>query len=463
MGEDFFKKNEADTTQYIIKSLIVTIVFGLLIWALNIAHIFTVDQKIMGIAMPLGLIVFALPYISSKLFDIELSTLKNLSILCFIVGIAIMNVGMTYQAIIAWTVPIFIASHLYSQRITVATFIIILVLMLISTYMGLFFGNWDSNMMNSTEVIYGFQERLDFIATKKAGGRDIIVNVFVLYYIPRALTVLGFYFIDVTLSKRTHSLLQKQAEQYWEREHIAAELSIATEIQNSALPNVELEFCGQKEFDVVASMTPSKEVGGDFYDAFMIDEDHVALVIADVSGKGVPAAMFMMATKIMIKNTITSHHTPAEVLMAVNNQLCETNESDMFVTVWLGIYEISTGKLTASNAGHEYPVIQKKGGDYEIFKDKHGFVIGGMENVKYRDYEMQLEQGDTLFVYTDGILEAIDKDNQAYGFGRLIDKLNSVKSFSLEYILKNVETDINIFAGEMQQFDDITMLAFKRN
>ena len=190
----------------------------------------------------------------------------------------------------------------------------------------------------------------------------------------------------VELDRYTGEMVQLTAE----RERIGTELSLATSIQTGMLPNLFPAFPDRTEFDIYASMDPAKEVGGDFYDFFLIDDDHLALVIADVSGKGVPASLFMMSTKILINDHALMGGTPAEILRRVNGLVCANNEADMFVTVWLGILELSTGKLTAANAGHEYPML-KTDGKFEILKDKHGMPIGAFEMSKYRDYELTLK------------------------------------------------------------------------
>lgn len=245
-----------------------------------------------------------------------------------------------------------------------------------------------------------------------------------------------------------------------EKERIGAELNVATRIQASMLPCIFPAFPEKEEFDVYASMTPAKEVGGDFYDFFLIDDDHLALVIADVSGKGVPAALFMVISKTLLKNQALIGQGPKEILENVNNQLCESNEAEMFVTVWFGILEISTGKLTCANAGHEYPAVKRTAGTFELYKDKHGFVLAGMENVKYREYEIELNKGDMLFVYTDGVAEAADSNNTLYGTDRMIAALNKNADAKPKQIIDNMLEDINAFVGEAEQFDDITMLAF---
>ena len=240
------------------------------------------------------------------------------------------------------------------------------------------------------------------------------------------------------------------------------DLAMATAIQENSIPHIFPAFPERKEFDLFASMDTAKEVGGDFYDYFLIDDDHLAMVMADVSGKGVPAALFMMASKIMIGNVAKmGAESPARILEVVNDQICENNTEEMFVTVWLGILEISTGKLTAANAGHEYPAIRHKNGEFELYKDKHGFVVGGMAGMKYKDYEIMLEPGDAVFQYTDGVTEATNAAEELFGADRLIGALNMEEGANPERIVKNVSTAIDEFVGEAPQFDDVTMICLE--
>ena len=205
-------------------------------------------------------------------------------------------------------------------------------------------------------------------------------------------------------------------------------------------------------------MEPAKEIGGDFYDFFLIDEDHLCLVIADVSGKGVPAALFMMASKIILANNAIMGKSPSEILCDSNNAICANNKLEMFVTVWVGILEISTGKLSAANAGHEYPALKKEDGGFEIYKDRHSFVLGGEEGMKYKEYEIRLSPGDKLFVYTDGVPEAHDPDGNMFKVERMIDALNEDPDASPEQVLGTVRGEISKFVKEAEQFDDMTML-----
>ena len=236
------------------------------------------------------------------------------------------------------------------------------------------------------------------------------------------------------------------------------ELEFARTIQESALPN-NFNF-PRRDFEIYAMMDPAKEVGGDFYDFFFVDQNLLAMVIADVSGKGIPAALFMMRAKTAIRGLAESGLTPSEVLNRANNTLCEGNDAEMFVTVWLGIIDLTTGKMTCANAGHEYPVLMSDGGDYNYVKDKHDLALAAMENIKYHEYDLQLEPGERLFVYTDGIPEAIDEKVEQYGTGRLSEVLNTLKDSSIADTLPAVRKNIADFVGEADQFDDITMLGF---
>ena len=238
------------------------------------------------------------------------------------------------------------------------------------------------------------------------------------------------------------------------------ELNMAADIQIGSLPAV---FPDRPEFDLYASMDPAKEVGGDFYDFFMIDDDHLAIVIADVSGKGVPAALFMMSSKIYINDHATIEGSPAEILERVNKLVFANNKAHMFVTVWLGILEISTGKLTSSSAGHEYPMINQNG-KYEILKDKHGLAIGAMGMSMYVNTEVQLKKGDSIFVYTDGVAEATDANNELFGTDRTVDALNAIpEGASQKEVLAGVRVAVDAFVKEAPQFDDLTMVGLKYN
>ena len=243
-----------------------------------------------------------------------------------------------------------------------------------------------------------------------------------------------------------------------EKERIATELALAKRIQANTLPKTFPPFPDRNEFDLFASMTPAKEVGGDLYDFFLIDDDHLCLVIGDVSGKGVPASLFMMLASALIHHVARTESSPAKILTSVNAEICSRNPEEMFVTVWLGVLELSTGILTAASAGHEYPALKQADGHFDLLKDKHGFVLGGMDGIRYREYTVQLTPGAKLFVYTDGVPEATNASEEKFGTDRMVAALRSGEDGPPEAILQTVSKAVTEFVGGAQQFDDLTML-----
>ncbi len=268
--------------------------------------------------------------------------------------------------------------------------------------------------------------------------------------------VLARSFADLTEKNRNY--IDEVTKVTAEKERIGTELYVAQQIQKGMLPSIFPPYPERKEFDLYAAMDPAKEVGGDFYDFFLVDDDHLAMVMADVSGKGVPAALFMMVSKAILKNNAMMGKSPAEIVTAANETICSNNKMQMFVTVWLGILEISTGKITAVNAGHEYPAIRRAGQGFELFRDKHGFVVGGMEGIRYKEYEIELHPGDKLFLYTDGVPEATNADQELFGTERMLAALDTGADGSARDVLVNVRKNVDEFVQDAEQFDDLTML-----
>ena len=269
----------------------------------------------------------------------------------------------------------------------------------------------------------------------------------------------------------TLSSMEKEVNEYYEnllqataeQQRMASELEIAEKIQNDALPRVFPPFPEKaKVFDIYATMDPAKEVGGDFYDFLLLDEHTLAFLIADVSGKGIPGALFMMQSKLLISTAAKKiGNDPAKILEEVNHSVMQNNAAEMFVTVWLAILDLTTGKMVCANAGHEYPFVQKAGGKFELLKDKHGFVIGGMDNVKFKNYDIQLAPGDAVFVYTDGAPEAVNVDEEMYGTDRIGEALNRDPERGMEQLLNDVKNSIDEFTKGAEQFDDITMVGLR--
>lgn len=242
---------------------------------------------------------------------------------------------------------------------------------------------------------------------------------------------------------------------------IDAELAFAKAIQHSALPSIFPPFPNRKEFDIWACMHTAKEVGGDFYDFYFVDESTLAFLIADVSGKGIPAAMFMMTAKTLLKSYAESGLPVEEVLTQANQKLCEGNDAGMFVTVWMGYLNTATGEVTYANAGHNPPLVRKADGSVVFAKSRPGLVLAGMEGIRYRANTLKLEPGDLLYLYTDGVTEATDTGNALYGEDRLVRVLTEHSTAEPQGVCEQVKADVDAFAGDAPQFDDITMLSLR--
>lgn len=241
---------------------------------------------------------------------------------------------------------------------------------------------------------------------------------------------------------------------------IDKELAFAKAIQHAALPSVFPPYPNRTDFDIYARMDTAKEVGGDFYDFYFVDEDRFAVLIADVSGKGIPAAMFMMRAKTLLKSYAESGMKVNEVFTRVNKTLCAGNDTDMFVTAWMGFIDLKTGLMRYANAGHNRPLVYRRDGGWTYLTGRSGFVLAGMDDVVYREQELRLEPGDALYLYTDGVTEATDAGERLYGDERLIQTVNGMPTRDMKALCDGVKADVDAFVGSEPQFDDITMLAF---
>ena len=243
-----------------------------------------------------------------------------------------------------------------------------------------------------------------------------------------------------------------------ERGKIEAELALANRIQMTVLPRVFPAYPDRTDFDIYASMTPAKEVGGDFYDFFLVDKTHLCMVMADVSGKGIPAALFMMSSKISLSNISKQGRSPARVFTEFNDEVCANNPEEMFITAWVGILDLETGILTAANAGHEYPMFMQAGSKYILYPDHHDPVLGAMEGLKYHEYEIKMKPGARIFVYTDGLAETVDPQGSMFGTKRILEQLNRTRELPPELVLEEMKQAIHLYVQSAEPFDDLTML-----
>ena len=366
--------------------------------------------------------------------------LKHLLMLGLVVVYARLDVVVTHKAAILMVLPVLFSSRYFSRRLTVFTSIFTSVIFALSAVWGATHGMININIvtmeqgtvMTATGGFLGDTVKNAGAADPAAFDTMLIKNTLLFDYLPKWLMFSIASIISCNIARRGREMVVTQHEKDVETARISTELDLATRIQADMVPNIYPAFPDRREFDVYATMDPAKEVGGDFYDFFLIDPDHLCLVMADVSGKGVPAALFMMASKIILANNAMIGKSPGK-----------------------------TGRLVAANAGHEYPVVRHVDGTFEVFRDKHGFVVGGMAGLKYKEYEMQLEPGSKLFLYTDGVPEATDAEGKMFGVDRMLDALNGAKDGTTVDVLKSVRASVDGFVKNAEQFDDLTMLCME--
>ncbi|MBQ9543943.1 MAG: PP2C family protein-serine/threonine phosphatase [Clostridia bacterium] len=387
--------------------------------------------------------------------------LKPFLLLGLVLVYARLDSMLTHKAAILMVIPVVFSSRYFSRRLTVFTSVVTTVAFAFSAFWGSTHGLINLNIVTFPEgtvmtATGGFLG--DAILNAGASDGMLQMNTMIFDFLPKWLMFSIISIISCNIARRGRKMVVSQHEKDLKSARIESELSLATRIQADMLPNTFPAFPGRPEFDVFASMNPAKEVGGDFYDFFLIDDDHLCMVMADVSGKGVPAALFMMASTIILANNALMGKSPSQILTETNAAICSNNREEMFVTVWLGILEISTGKLVASNAGHEYPAVRDPGGKFELVRGKHGFVLGGMDGVSYKEHEIFLRPGSKIFLYTDGVPEATDAAGNMFGTEKMIDALNADPDATPEEVLKNVKTSVDRFVNTSEQFDDLTML-----
>lgn len=462
-SEDVFWNNEVKANLFVCACLIMLIIVLFLSYFLAYIGVFDVSLHQMGTAVLVNAPILLLSVILCQLFHGSKHWIKYvLLIACLSTSIALTSILSIFVTLVI-CIPVVLSCRYYSRLFTIQIAIISIIGMIIS------------------EIIYGHNSLVDLnlvsvpvgsiLMINDAGLRDAVVNngydvhkyIINLFRGSFATRMLFFTIISTIcaeLSRRAHEMVLEQAATSKKAEAISTELNMATQIQTAALPKLFPAFPTKPEIDIHATMNPAKEVGGDFYDYYLLDDDHIMLVMADVSGKSVPAALFMMISKILIKTYSSIYHSPAQIAAEVNKALCDGNDTGMFVTAWIGIFEISTGTLTAVDAGHEYPFVRHKNGDYEVVKDKKSFVLGGMETSKYNEFSLHIDKGDTIFLYTDGVTEATNVHNELFGMNRLEAALNKHKDDPQDIFLHSIRSEIDQFVGNAPQFDDITMLSF---
>jgi len=463
-NQAILKENEKNANRMMTMILNITIIIVAITWFLFETGFFYIRIHFREL-MIFNIVLMAAVSWLSRRYDHEKDWIKYALMGAFTVVYAVTTSALTYNVALLVVVPIVLSVRYFDKKYTRFIGLLTIIVFFIAYMYGANHGMLDMNFVQyapGTTIVTNEKMWLDdAVKGIPYDGMLMIKNTLISNYFVKMLQYVIVAAVSIRLVDHCQDIMDKQRNLTESTARIGTELNLAKRIQADMLPNLFPAFPERDEFDLYASMDPAKEVGGDFYDFFMIDDDHLGMVIADVSGKGIPAAMFMMFSKNIIANNAMLGKLPAKALEDANNSICKNNSEEMFVTVWLGILEISTGHVVAANAGHEYPAIKSADGGFELFKDKHGLVVGGMEGLRYREYELQLEPGSKIFVYTDGVPEATNADEEMFGTDRMIGALNTDPGAAPKQILKNVRSAVDDFVKDAEQFDDLTMLCLE--
>lgn len=455
-----FRANEYSANLMVGNVMLIMLIILLVCLGLNEVGVFTVQKEAMRLVTA-ACIVFELPpIIVNRKLNGDAEWLKNTLLIDLTIECFLLAAVLGHNVTLVMVIPVVLSIRYYDEKLVLKIAAFSAIMFVIASTASAYVGIVNLNMLHLpagtdihvTDTLRNAIE--DFPIDYTAYSYSLLQNEFLPKLLIYIVIATGCWFI----AKRGREMILLQNDVSRKSERVNTELELATKIQVGMLPCIFPAFPEHQHLDVFATNKPAKEVGGDFYDYFNIDEDHVALVMADVSGKGVGAALFMTISKIVIKNQLQQGIPPAEAMTNANQQLCENNEADLFVTVWVAVYEVSTGKLTYVNAGHNPPVIRRQNGQCEYLKQKSGFVLAGMEGLKYTQVTIDLFPGDAILLYTDGVTEATNSRNELYGEPRLLEFLNNQPPAKADQTVAALLDDIMKFTGDAEQFDDITIL-----
>ena len=472
--------NEADANKQMSIANAAAAIYMLAIWICYLAGWFKTHSDItvvlINVFFPIGILILLSPLLYAFKFKKQLRkpNYKYFVLYSFVFVIAVLNVILPKHSAIAWALCILMTNHYYNPKVGLIVFIAVIIASFGAMFGGMFVGEFDANLLFGNEImenintqeVYanGPRERFEMLNKLYAMGNgffDLDYNRYlgsvVYYFFPRAVILVLVFLVSRALNKRTYKLLVNEIRVNSDQEKTKTELEVAKDIQLATLPS---ETATSEDVEIVGELKAAKEVGGDFYDYFYIDDNHVAIVIGDVSGKGIPAAMFMMKTITCFKNFIRANKTPAEILKEVNASIYEGNTSQMFVTCFLAILDKSSGLLKFANAGHNPPII----GDnhhFRYLKCSTGFILGGLQDVFVKDEEITLQPGECITLYTDGVTEARNEKGDFFGEERLIQTFNKKDYTCLVELHHSIKDEVSNFAGEAPQSDDITFITLK--
>ena len=463
VSENLLKENEEHANIVTASTMLNVFWITVITWIFVYLNIFKVGIEIMNKIMIYNFILLVIPSMICNIKKGKGKWLKHVLFISFTLMLAIADSILKNNATLIMVLPIILAARYYNKKFTIGIAILTTLVFILSAYMSVKIGQQDLNSYNliipSGTTITVDTTLRDAITKLNIDETQRIKNIFIHFFIPKILVFNIIAFACAQISQSGKNMIKKQQEITKASERIETELNLANAIQQHMLPSIFPPFPDHEEIDIYASMIPAKEVGGDFYDMFLIDEDHLALNIADVSGKGVPASLFMMISKILIKNVSKIESDVDKIFYKVNNMLCDGNETGIFVTSWFGILNLKTGIIDFVNAGHNPPLVySKKTKKFEYLKTKANLVLAGLDNSIYTKQQIQIEPGDRIFLYTDGVVESTNINNTQYGEERLKEYLNNHLELNVKEIIEGVKKDIDEFVGDKEQFDDITML-----
>ena len=462
-----YVNNEADANKKMALLNVVAAAVAIVIWILYLVRFFSVPEimyPVVYVLFPVAAALLLSPLFFLKSERIRKPRFKNYLIAVFLLVVAAINAVLPKHGVLGWAVAIVMASHYYNPRFARKIYVATIILMLICIYLGMFFGEYDPHLLSLGVVVDGRpatvdtpEARVELLNELIKEGNNRYVYVIPMYYLPRAALISILFIISNALNRRTNELLMEEIKANTEQEKSKAELNIARRIQMNTLPTEEINT---DSVEILGEVKAAKEVGGDLYDFLNIDDDHVAILIGDVSGKGVPAAMFMMKTITSFRDFAKNELSPAKILTAINSSIHRGNAENMFVTCFLAILDKRNGKVVYSNAGHNPPIIGNKDG-YSYLKCRSGFLLGCFDKAMVSDEELTLNKGDTITLYTDGVTEARNIKGDFYGEQHFLDVMNKNPHDTVAAIHEDIKKDLTEYVGEASQSDDITLLSIK--
>ena len=463
-----YYENEANANKYMSYVNGAAGALAVVMWFLYFFRVFLIPDHFYVAVLVIFAAIAALMF--APLFLVKTNLIKKPGYKYFILFsllavIAALNIALPKHSLLFWPFAVLIASHYYNPTIGRVVFGVTIVLMLFCIYAGMFFGEFDENLFGGGVImpdqtigtVETYEERVELLNTLRANGNNRYLKVLVYYFFPRAMIVSLFFMVSNLLNRRTYKLLDSEIKIHDEQEKSKTELNVAKEIQINTLPE---EFINSDDVEIVGELKAAKEVGGDLYDYLDIDKDHVAVLIGDVSGKGVPAAMFMMKTITSFRDFAAPNKAPSQILKEVNTSIFKGNKKGMFVTCFLAILDKRNGKVVYANAGHNPPIVGSNR-KYRFLKPNPGFILGCFKDVPLKDEELVLKPGESITIYTDGITEAINPNGDFFGEERLINVFNKREYTCVIELHHTLKDEVTEFVKTAPQSDDITFVTMK--